>query len=125
MDQEVKNAEILGHLTCIQMDSNAKLGPDFIKGDPHNMSGNGQLLSDVIISNNLIVCNGTPKCEGLITRERQTVDRLEQSIIDFLIVCPTMFSSLQNMKTRPYFPSVLRLPVHMLVPMLVPLPFLI
>ena len=98
LDQEVKNAQLLGHLVCIQMDSNAKLGPEYIKGDPHNISSNGQLLSDVIISNDLIVCNGTPKCEGLITRERQTVDRLEQSIIDFLIVCPTMFSSLQNMK---------------------------
>ena len=98
LDQEVKNAEFLGHLICIQMDSNAKLGPEFIKGDPHSISGNGQLLSDVIVGNNLIVCNGTPKCEGTITRERQTIDRLEQSIIDFLIVCPNMFSSLQSMK---------------------------
>ena len=98
LEQEVKNADLLGHLVCIQMDSNAKLGQEFIKGDPHNISGNGQLLSEVILRNNLVVCNGTPKCDGLITRERQTVDRLEQSIIDFIIVCPTMYSSMQSMK---------------------------
>ena len=88
----------MGHLICIQMHANAKLGPELIKGNPHNTCHNGQLSCDVKVGNNLIVCNGTPKCEGTITRERQTLDRLEQRIIEFLIVCPEMFLSLQNMK---------------------------
>ena len=50
------------------------------------------------MNNDLMLCNGTDKCEGLITRERKTIAGLEQSIIDFLILCPEMFSCLQNMK---------------------------
>ena len=80
------------------MDSNAKLGCDFIPNDPNLMSPNGQFLSEVIIRNDLIVCNGSDKCEGLVTRERQTTKGLEQSVLDFLIVCPELFSFLKLMK---------------------------
>ena len=29
---------------------------------------NGMILENVIVENNLVVVNGTPKCEGVITR---------------------------------------------------------
>ena len=56
------------------------------------MSPNGKILIDIIERHALIVANGTDKCSGLITRQRSTSKRTEQSCIDLL-----MFSSdLQN-----------------------------
>ena len=98
LEQEIKNAQLLGHLICLQMDSNAKLGSDFIPNDPHSMSSNGQFISDIIMRNDLIVCNGSEKCEGLVTRERHTTKGFEQSVLDYLIVCPKLFTYFSRMK---------------------------
>ena len=73
------------------MDANAKLGAEFIINDPHQISPNGIFLREVILRNNLIVCNGSELCEGLKTRERTTINRKESSIIDFVIVCQDLF----------------------------------
>ena len=37
-------AKMFGNLICIEMDANAKLGPEFIALDPNPRSGNGDLL---------------------------------------------------------------------------------
>ena len=69
------------------MDSNSKLGPDIIANDPHSQSENGKILWDIICRNGLIVVNGMlEKCKGSITRRRETVNGVEQSIIDHVIV---------------------------------------
>ena len=57
MDQEIKNAKMLGCLVCICIDANAKLGGDIIPGDPHPMSQNGDYLLNLIELNNLVICN--------------------------------------------------------------------
>ena len=72
------------------MDANAKLGPSYIPGDPHAMTPNGALLAAIIERHNLIVCNASDKCSGTITRRRQTRDRLEQSVIDILLISSDM-----------------------------------
>ena len=48
LDLEVKRAKTAGTLICIQMDSNAKLGSDYIAEDPSEQSGNGILLANII-----------------------------------------------------------------------------
>ena len=74
-----------GSLICIELDANAKLGRVIIKGDPHKRSPNGELLFGILERNNLIVCNGTNLCKGLLSRTRTTVvGGVEISIIDFL-----------------------------------------
>ena len=73
MDQEIKNAKLLGCLVFIEMDSNAKLGCEIIPGDPHPMSQNGEFLLNLIQSNNLVICNADNKCDGLFTHERETI----------------------------------------------------
>ena len=55
LDLEVKRASVAGALICIEMDSNAKLGPKYIHDDPKPMSKNGELLAAIIEDNDLIV----------------------------------------------------------------------
>ena len=80
------------------MDANAKVGADYIEGDPNVMSSNGELLIDFVERNNLIICNGTDLCKGLITRTRSTVKGKEESVIDYVIVCQELFALLLEMK---------------------------
>ena len=68
------------------MDTNSKLGPEFVPKDPHRMSKNGEILADIVERNALIVANGLEVCEGVITRERSTADgRVEKSAIEWLL----------------------------------------
>ena len=51
------------------------------------MTENGRILAGILERNALTVVNGlTEKCTGLITREIHTVNGIEKSIIDFVIV---------------------------------------
>ena len=69
----------------IQMDSNSKLGVDFISRDPLKQSDNGKLLGEIIRKH--IVTNGvTEKVKGLITRRREIKESIKKSIIDHLII---------------------------------------
>ena len=91
LEDEIVKAKFNGKLVYIEMDANAKLGPNVIKGDPHKQSDNGKLLHDIITRNALIVMNNVrSKCTGKITRKRITKKVNEQSIIDFVIVSDDM-----------------------------------
>ena len=54
LDQCIKNAQMMECLVLLQMDSNAKLGSEFIQGNPHVISKNGQYLREIYINNELI-----------------------------------------------------------------------
>ena len=43
------------------------------------------------------ILNSSAKCEGTLTRQRVTVERTEQSVIDYVLACEEMSSFLQNM----------------------------
>ena len=70
----------------IEMDCNAKLGKEIIKGDPHDMSSNGKLLWDIIQRRDCMVVNASEKCQGVITRSRLKNGVKEASVIDYIIV---------------------------------------
>ena len=91
LEEEVIKAKLQGSKICIEMNANAKLGGEIIKNDPHTLSPNGELLLGLVIRNNLVICNATELCEGLITRKRSTVNGTEKNVIDYLIVCEEMF----------------------------------
>ena len=55
------------------MYANAKLGGQIIENDPHNISDNVIILSDIIRRQNLTCVNATKLCQGSITRHRKTV----------------------------------------------------
>ena len=85
LEAEIVKAEITGKSVIIEMDANSKLGPHYIPNNPHEMSPNGKILSDIIERHALVVANGTEQCTGLITRQRSTNKRTEKSCIDLLI----------------------------------------
>ena len=76
------------------MDANSKVGPQVIIGDPHPMSQNGELLLDFVQRNNLIICNASDLCEG----KRITINGIEESILDYFIICQEMYMFLLSMK---------------------------
>ena len=85
LEKELINAKEDGCLIFIQMDANAKVGRQVIQHDPNERSANGHLLLDLIERQNLLILYGSSKCIGLITRQRTTIDRVEQSVIDYII----------------------------------------
>ena len=91
LEQEVVNAKLFDNLICIEMDANAKLGKECIAKDPHPRSSSGELLYECCESYTLIICNMTDVCQGTITRQRKTINSLEESILDYFIVCQEMF----------------------------------
>ena len=81
----------------IELDTNSKLGADIIKGDPHDISENGELLLNVIESNNLIVVNASNLCKGVITRQRVTEILNEKGVIDFVLVSEDLYNLINSM----------------------------
>ena len=98
LEAEVVKAHMSGHSVIIEIDSNSKLGNQYIPSDPHHISPNGKMLARVIDNHALIVANSLSKCTGLITRRRITKYRTEESCIDMLL-----FSS----DLQQYFTSLL------------------
>ena len=73
-------------MVLVAEDANAKLGPDIINGDPHLISDNGKLLSEMIKRQNLTIINSSEKCYGgPITRTRIANGKKEESCIDFIL----------------------------------------
>ena len=70
LEEEIVLSMISGCLTCIELDANAKLGPQIIPGDPHARTENGELLLGVIERNNLTICNSSQLSTGIITRRK-------------------------------------------------------
>ena len=70
------------------MDANGKLGPELVPGDPNKQSKNGKVLSDIIEKHALVIGNALPQCNGKITRKRETIEGIEESAIDVVIMSP-------------------------------------
>ena len=73
-------------MVLIELDANAKIGKQIIKGDPHESTPNGKLLLEMVDRNNLVVANSLDICKGVITRERITKESVEQSVIDYILM---------------------------------------
>jgi hypothetical protein len=98
LEEEIVKAKLNGKLVYIQMDANSKLGPDIIEGDPHEQSGNGKILAEIVNRHNLTVVNSVKeKCTGKITRRRITNKVKEESIIDFVITCDEMADMIEEL----------------------------
>lgn len=97
IEEEIEKAKDDGKSVIIEMDANSKLGSEIIRGDPHTMSKNGELLKGIIDRQNLTVVNSLDLCEGIITRKRVTTERTELSVIDFILVCERMLPLVKKM----------------------------
>ena len=90
MEAEIMKAKDNDCLVVVEMDANAKAGNKVIKNDPNPMSGNGRIMIDMIERQNLFIANAEDICEGVITRERMADNRIEKSVIDYILVCERM-----------------------------------
>ena len=99
LEKEIIKAEINGKSMYIGMDSNSKLGPTFISQDPQEQSPNGKILAGIIQRHGLVVANGLGnKCKGLITRRRKTINSVEESIIDHVLVSEDLEEQLDSVE---------------------------
>ena len=98
LDEEVIEAKESGAGLVIQFDGNLWAGDEIIPGDPRSQNKNGKLFQQFLTRNsNLTVVNSLDLCEGLITRRRYKNDKLEQSILDFFVVCNLILPYVKRM----------------------------
>ena len=98
LEKEILDAKDENCGILLEMDANAKLGPNIVQGDPNEMSENGVIMFNVVKRHNLIIANTSKKCNGTITRHRVTKEKEEKSILDYVIFCEKM---------EPYFHEML------------------
>ena len=100
LNTEIAKAIAENKSIYIAMDSNCKLGPPYIPKDQNIMSKNGEILTDILDRNALIVVNGLiGKCDGVITRQRSTEDgRIEKSAIDLVIISADLEGDFESLK---------------------------
>ena len=93
LTSEVEDSNLNECGTIIQMDGNLWGGPDVIRNDPNLCNNNGKLFKTFLENQpQLTVGNNLDICKGLITRSRKTVNKTENSIIDFFLFCEKMKS---------------------------------
>ena len=98
LDVEVQEAENLDVGFILQLDGNLWAGPELIPGDPNLANRNGRLFKEFLSRNpDLIIVNSLSICQGLITRQRQTVKKLEKSVLDFFVVCRRVLQFIKKM----------------------------
>ena len=84
LDVEINESEAMEQGLIIQLDANAHLGPDILKGDPNPRNTNVTLFCEFLDRNpGITVVNNLKLCKGLITRRRETIKGVEESAIDF------------------------------------------
>ena len=98
MDEEVVEASKSGAGIIFQFDGNLWAGKDIIPNDPRPQNRNGKLFQQFLTRNpNLTVVNSLSLCKGLITRSLLRDGILEQSVLDFFLVCHLVLPFVQRM----------------------------
>ena len=73
-------------------------GNDIIPGDPRPQNRNGKLFQEFLERNShLTIVNSLSICEGLITRRRVKDGVLEESVLDFFVVCDLVLPHVTKM----------------------------
>ena len=98
LDEEVEEATTTGAGLVIQFDGNLWAGSKIIPNDPRPQNRNGKLFEQFLIKNShLTVVNSLDICEGLITRSRLRSGNLEESVLDFFVVCHLVLPHISKM----------------------------
>ena len=80
-----------------QLDANAKFGKKIIPNDPHEISANGRLLLSLVERMNLVIVNSTMKCHGTITRMKKVKNNVEESVLEYFLVCQNFYLMINSM----------------------------
>ena len=98
LSKEVEEAQDNDAAKLIQMDGNLWAGDELIEGDPNKSNYNGKLLKQFLLNHpHLTLVNSLELCEGKITRRRKLKSRMEESILDFFIICEKLMIFLEKM----------------------------
>ena len=82
----------------LHFDGNLWAGKDIIPGDPRPQNRNGKLFQEFLARNShLTVVNSLSICEGIITRRRIKDGVLEESVLDFFVVCDLVLPHVTKM----------------------------
>ena len=98
LDREVKNATNNGSAFILQMDGNLWAGKNIIKNDPKPQNLNGKYFAKFLDKNtHLSVVNALPICTGLITRRINNNSCIQESVLDFYVVCDKILPLVTSM----------------------------
>ena len=90
---EVERGQLNGDIIVVMGDMNGRLSSD---ESANSYSPNGEFLKDLIDEHKLLVANFHPNSTGKWTRIQQKKERVEQSIIDYILVEEKTFSDIIN-----------------------------
>ena len=99
LEEEVEYAKNSGSGFILHFDGNLWAGNSILPGDPRPQNKNGKLFQTFLSRHqHLTVVNALPICEGLITRRRIKDGVLEESALDFFVVCNLVLPHVTKMK---------------------------
>ena len=88
LSHEVEKAQETNAAFILQMDGNLWAGKEIIENDVHDCNQNGKMFVEFMKKHShLVVVNSLDICNGTITRRRKTTRGLEESVLDFFVVC--------------------------------------
>ena len=96
IETEIVSARQEGCLILLELDANAKIGSEYLPGDPNPLSENGRTLLGLVSRQGMHIGNLDHKCTGIITRERVLHNKTEKSVLDYLIYCERMKEYLEE-----------------------------
>ena len=98
LEEEIVSANMSNKSIIIQMDANSKLGRGLVPKDNHEQTQNGAALAGVVERNALVVLNSlNTGVKGAVTRRRVTVNSIEESIIDFVMISPDLLGEFEEL----------------------------
>ena len=99
LEEEILAAKNENCLVIVQMDANAKVGKDTIVNNPNTSpDNNGRHLLELIDRQELKMLNSEQNCVGTITRYRETKNKTEVSVLDYVLVCEGMHQYFMGMQ---------------------------
>ena len=98
LDEEIYFANQSNAGFVLHFDGNLWAGSDIIPGDPKTQNRNGKMFQNFLNRHpQLTVVNSLNICEGLIIRSRFRDGQLEESILDFFVVCSRVLPFVSKM----------------------------
>ena len=88
LDEDVIQSDMAGTGFILQFDGNLWAGNKIIPEDPRPQNRNGRMFQEFLERHpHLTVINSLEICDGLITRSRVCDGALQESVLDFFVVC--------------------------------------
>ena len=98
LNLEAQKAACDGSELIIQMAENLWAGKGIIKSEPRKQNQKGKYFENLLLKNpHISIVNALELFKGTLTRIRHTKERIEESIIDFLVVCDLILPVVSKM----------------------------